>query len=199
MLPAGFQDKLPGSPRTNDQGTVMRKMPSALKAFTLSLTLLASTLSYASPASMETLRLRDQHDTPIKMSANVRFVIFAHDMPGKDLVKEMLAKAGENYLTEHHVVFVADVSGMPRIIARMFAYPAMRKAPYQILIDEVGSRTGDWERQDSAVTLFRLQEFAVTGYEFIDTPEALNEAINRAAEAPQTPTEESDTETPAGE
>ena len=158
----------------------MKKIPAALKALTLSLTLLASAMSYASPASMENLRLRDQHDTPIKMSANVRFVIFSHDMPGKDLVKGMLSKAGEDFLTEHHALFVADVSGMPRIIARMFAYPAMRKAPYQILIDEVGSRTGDWERRDSAVTLFRLQEFTVTGYEFIDTAEALQAAISRA-------------------
>ena len=161
----------------------MRKFSVAFKTLTLTLTLAASALSSASPASMETLRLRDQHDTPIKISSNVRFVIFAHDMPGKDLVKDMLKKADENYLTEHHALFVADVSGMPRIIARMFAFPAMRKAPYQILIDEVGSRTSDWEREDSAITLFRLQEFAVTGYEFIDTPEALAAAINSSADA----------------
>ncbi|MCD8524169.1 MAG: hypothetical protein LRY72_18200 [Saccharospirillaceae bacterium] len=175
----------------------MRRFSAALKTLTLTITLTASTLCSASPASMETLRLRDQHDTPIKISANVRYVIFAHDMPGKDLVKEMLKTSGDNYLTEQHALFVTDISGMPRIIARMFAYPAMRKAPYQILIDEVGSRTGDWERQDSAVTLFRLQEFAVTGYEFIDSPEALAAAISRSAdpagEAPQagTPTEQS--------
>lgn len=145
---------------------------------TLSVGVLAVATAWAQPDSMQTLRLKDQNEVPVKVSANIRYVLFAHDMSSKDLVKEMLADKPADYLNTHHALFVADISGMPRMIARMFAYPSLRNLPYRVLVDEVGNRTAGWERRDSAVTLFRLENFAVTGFDFIDTKEALEEAIN---------------------
>lgn len=145
---------------------------------TLSVGVLAVASAWAQPESMQPLRLKDQNEVPVKVSANIRYVLFAHDMSGKDLVEDMLSDKPADYLDTHHALFVADISGMPRIIARMFAYPSLRKLPYRVLLDEVGNRTADWERRDSAVTLFRLDNFNVTGFDFIDTKEALEEAIN---------------------
>ena len=147
-----------------------------------------SSAAVAMPESMQNLRLKDQNELPVKISANIRYVLFAHDMSSKDLVQDMLENKPADYLETHHALFVADVSGMPRIIARMFAYPALRKLPYQVLLDEVGSRTADWERRDSAVTLFRVDNFVVTGFDFIDTQEALEDALNEIPpEAPAVP------------
>lgn len=147
-----------------------------------------SSMAQAMPESMQNLRLKDQNELPVKISANIRYVLFTHDMSGKDLVKDMLEDKPADYLETHHALFVADVSGMPRIIARMFAYPALRKLPYKVLLDEVGTRTADWERRDSAVTLFRIENFIVTGYDFIDTQEALEDALNVILpEAPAVP------------
>lgn len=155
----------------------------------LSTLMLSATVS-AAPDSMQNLLLRDQHETPVKVSANIRYVIFAHDMSGKDLVKEMLEEKPADYLDTHDALFVADVSGMPRIIARMFAYPSMRKLPYRMLLDEVGNRTADWERRDSAVTLYRVDNFRVTGFEFIDSVAALEAAINTPPAAEEVPATE---------
>ncbi|WP_430462447.1 hypothetical protein ACQUQU_06580 [Thalassolituus sp. LLYu03] len=137
-----------------------------------------SPMAQAMPKSMQNLRLKDQNELPVKVSANIRYVLFAHDMSSKDLVQEMLADKPADYLDTHHTLFVADISGMPRIIARMFAYPSLRKLPYQVLLDEVGARTENWERRDSAVTLFRVDNFTVTSYDFIDSRDALEDALN---------------------
>lgn len=157
----------------------------AATTLTLMSLLLGSAAAVAAPEDMEKLRLRDQHEVPVRMSANIRYVLFTHDMSGKDIVEEMLTEKPDDYLDTHDALFIADISGMPRIIARMFALPSLRKKPYRILLDEVGNQTGDWAREDDSVTLYTIDNYQVTGFSFISNAAGLEQAINTPLLAPE--------------
>lgn len=141
------------------------------------LALLASTTSQAMPENVRKLRLKDQHELPYRIPSSTRYIIFAHDMSSKNLVQDMLSSKPDSFLQEHDAVFIADISGMPRVIARMFAYPSLRKLPYKVLLDELGTQTGEWDRKDSAVTLLTVADYEVTGFSHIDQVEDLLAAL----------------------
>lgn len=138
---------------------------------------LALPTAFADQTALQHLRFKTQHDTPVKISSNIRIVLFAHDMDSKDVIDEMLAGKPEDYLKQHDAIYVANVSGMPRIIARMFAYPAMREKPYDIWLDESGTQTGDWLQSEGKVTIFQLDNFRIVSSTTTDNIEELNRIL----------------------
>jgi hypothetical protein len=64
-------------------------------------------------------------------------------MEAGDVVKKALAGRDQAFLDEHGVVYVANISGMPAVITRLFALPRMRERPYRMLLDRDGNATKD--------------------------------------------------------
>jgi len=156
----------------------------------------------ALPDDLDKIRLKDQHDTPFKVPSDIRYVVFAHDMGSKDLAEEWLSGKDPDFMKDNRIIYVVNISGMPRIISRMFAFPALRKKPYMILVDEVGQTTGDWPTQDSAVTLFTVTDHQIMEKVFIDDVEQMDEQVkllNEEEAGTATESETSDTEDPTAE
>jgi hypothetical protein len=65
-------------------------------------------------------------------------VLFSRDMEGGAMLREVLAVHPE-VLERAQVVYVADISGMPGLIANTMAIPRIRKRPYPTLLDRKGS------------------------------------------------------------
>lgn len=149
----------------------------SLSAIALTLLLATASAVHALPHELDRLRLKDQHETPVKIPTDTRFLVFAHDMSGKDIVTEWLESKEEGYMNTNRVVYVVNISGMPRIIARMFAMPALRKKPYQIIIDEVGQKTEDWESSDDKVSVFTVDDLTVTNKQFAASVSELDALI----------------------
>lgn len=154
--------------------STFRKITTTLSIFAaLALPLSAS----AETGSIEGLALQSQHETAVNIPSDTRHVLFAHDMSSKNLVQDMLSSKPADFLDEHKSVFVADISGMPTMIARMFAYPSLRKLPYTVILDNEGDQTAEWQRRDSAVTLISVSNYQITEQRFIDKVEDLLAAI----------------------
>ena len=114
---------------------------------------------YAVGDKIEPFTLEDQHGESHTVDASVKVILFSRDMEGGDLLKEGLADAAPGYLGGKNAVYVADISGMPGLIAKMFAIPAMRDRPYSMLLDRDGETTArlpDMEGQATLVFLDRL-------------------------------------------
>jgi hypothetical protein len=79
--------------------------------------------------------LLDQHDQACSLSEETRILLVARSMDGARLVESALKARPQGYLEARRVVFVADISRMPSLIARLFAVPAMRDYPYRVLLD----------------------------------------------------------------
>ena len=129
--------------------------------------------------SIPSFTLNDQHGKKHAVNEAVRLVLFCRDKKGQDIISETLKETSEGYLSQYHTFFVADTSGMPRLVAKFIALPALRKRPYVVLLDPGPSVTGDFPSEKDKVTLVYLQNLEIKAIEFVDTPENITKAIEQ--------------------
>lgn len=110
---------------------------------------------------IEPFTLEDQHGDSRSVDASVKVILFSRDMDGGDFLKQGLADVEPGYLEGKQAVYVADISGMPGLIARMFAIPAMRDRPYPMLLDRDGTTTARLPDAEGQATLIFLDQLAV--------------------------------------
>lgn len=128
------------------------------------------------------LELDDQFGERRSVGDDVRLLLFSRDMDGGNAIKEALAEDGAAFLERNGAVYVADVSGMPALVRRMMAKPAMRRRGYTMLLDEDGSATQRLPTQPGRATLLFLEGRRVERIETVDSPQALRAAVEPEAE-----------------
>ena len=76
---------------------------------------------------------------------------------------------------------MSDISGMPGMIRRFVALPAMRKRPYRMVLDRDGQATAEFPAEEGKVTLLRLDALKIEAVEYVDSAQALRAALEAAA------------------
>ena len=123
--------------------------------------------------------LKDQHGKAHEVNDQVRLLLFCKDKKGNDIVGDALKGTTAGYLSQHQTFFVADTSGMPRLIAKFIAMPALRKRSYQVLLDPKPSVTKDCPSEKDKVTLLFLKNLIIEEIEFVDDPGDVRKAIEK--------------------
>lgn len=131
------------------------------------------------------IRLSDQHDVEDSIGTEVRVILFTRDMDAGNIVKEALAEKGGERLAAADAVYVSDISGMPGVIAKLFALPSMRKRPYRMLLDRDGKTTKDFPSEEGKVTLLRLEAGEIERVEYLGTVDQIHAALKPASESVQ--------------
>jgi len=131
--------------------------------------------------AIDAFSLEDQHGVLHAVDQNVRAIVFAREMEGGEVVKEALADVGAVLLAEAGAVYVANVSGMPAIIRRMFALPRMRKRGYPVLLDTEGAVSERFPGRDGRATLIRLDALTIVGVDQFFAMEELQTALRSLA------------------
>ena len=124
------------------------------------------------------ISLNDQHGQTHTVDRDARLILFCKDRKGQDIISEALDKTKEGYLTEHNTVYIADTSGMPRLVAKFIAFPALRKKPYTILLDDEPSVTKFFPSKKNSVTLLYVNALIIQAMEFVNDPESILKAID---------------------
>src|SRR5262245_10660509 len=75
---------------------------------------------YAVGDAIAPLTLEDQHGKSRTVDDSVKVLLFSRDMDGGDVLKKGLADVEPGYLDGKSAVYVADISRMPGLIAKMF-------------------------------------------------------------------------------
>ena len=106
----------------------------------IAIALLLSTLSMLAQAAnvgdnLKPWTLPDQYDQPYTLNEKTKILLVARNMDGAKLVKEVLKDQPKGYLEARDAVFVADIQRMPRLIAKLFAVPAMQAYNYRVMLD----------------------------------------------------------------
>jgi len=110
-------------------------------------------------SAMPTLSLNDQHDKPAAVSPQTRWVVFAAEKPVSDMVSAVLAAEPAGVADRLRLVYVADISGMPALVTRMFALPKLRELSFPIaLVRDTAQATqvAEIPRVKGAATVLRL-------------------------------------------
>ncbi|MGV6817990.1 MAG: hypothetical protein ACWA44_12075 [Thiotrichales bacterium] len=131
-------------------------------------------------SSLPTLTLKDQFDEPHTIGADTRRIIFASDKHSSRLVNDFLSTQSDNYLELHQTHYLADISGMPKIISSMFALPKMREYRYQILLADQPETLEAIPRRSGEVTLISLADNKVTKITYAESSADLKRFLSEA-------------------
>jgi hypothetical protein len=136
-----------------------------LCAFALSLPQAAKAAPLAEGSSMPTMSLSDQHDKPVSVGPATRWMVFTAEKPVSDMVSAVLAAEPAGVADRLRLVYVADISGMPALVTRLFALPKLRELPFSIaLVREPAqvAQVADIPRTAGSATVLRLEDGRVT-------------------------------------
>lgn len=136
----------------------------------------ARAVTLAPGLALPPLTLTDQHDVPATIGADTRVILFTRDMDAGDVAKEALAEHAA-LLGAAAAVYVADISRMPSLVAKLFALPAMRRRPYRMLLDRDGTATADFPSRAGEVTVMRLSDGRIDRVEYVASADALRAAL----------------------
>jgi len=79
--------------------------------------------------------LLDQFDQAYTLDDQAQILLVARSMDAAKIVDAALQGQPKGYLEARHTVFLADIQRMPRLIAKMFAVPAMQAYNYRVMLD----------------------------------------------------------------
>jgi len=79
--------------------------------------------------------LLDQFDQAYTLDDQAQVLLVARSMDAAKLVDAALQGQPKGYLEARHGVFVADIQRMPRLVAKLFAVPAMQSYNYRVMLD----------------------------------------------------------------
>lgn len=139
----------------------------------------ASAEPYAAGEWLEAFTLDDQHGVAHSVDGEVALLLFSRDMEGGDLIKEALSDATADTLSTRRAVYIAEISRMPGMIAKLFALPSMRKRPYPMLLDRDGVTTARLPSAESRATLIFLKDLEITSVRHAETAAEVADALER--------------------
>ena len=126
--------------------------------------------------SLQEVEFQDQHGNALGVTDNTRVVLFSRGMKGGDIIKEALELLPVDKQPKA-LVYVADISGMPSLIAKFVAIPQMQELPFNIALDREGEPTKLWPGDKETATVIHLQKFKIISVTQVETSDALLKAI----------------------
>ncbi|MCG9728454.1 hypothetical protein L1D44_01085 [Shewanella sp. Isolate13] len=118
------------------------------------------------------IKLQDQHEAQYQVDSSTTRVLFSRSMDGGTVIQEAL-EAEPELVKDTGLIYVADISGMPSLIARFVALPQFKKFPYRVALDNEGELTMPLPAQKDQATLVELNNNQITKIAFYETADAL--------------------------
>ncbi len=86
----------------------------------------------------------------------VRHLLFGTDMAANELMERAFGELDKGEFTASGLVYMADISGMPGLVARFFALPALRDYPFRVLLAREADMLAFLPRKEGAITVVTL-------------------------------------------
>jgi hypothetical protein len=123
--------------------------------------------------------LLDQFDQAFTLDNQTQTLLVARSMEAAKLVEAALQGQPKGYLEGRHAVFLADIQRMPRLIAKMFAVPAMRDYSYRVMLDREGRVATRYPGAEDKVLWLQLKDGQLVAQHEYSTPAQLHEALEK--------------------
>ncbi|WP_394497052.1 hypothetical protein [Shewanella sp. ENK2] len=127
---------------------------------------------------IEPVTLEDQFEQPLVVNEQTQWVLFSRGMKGGELIQASLESLPAEKQPEN-LVYIADISGMPSLIARFVAIPKMKDLPFSMGLDREGDVTATFPSEKDMASVIKLDKFNVVSIEHFDLSEAITEAISQ--------------------
>ncbi len=122
---------------------------------------------------------KDQFEKEHSLTSDVKKVIFVFSKPTGHIMKIYMGVRKPDYLISRDILFIADISGMPSLIAKMFAIPDMKESKYPILLikEKENAKRFRKEEQKDAVMIITLKNKIVKNVKFVTNETDLKNEI----------------------
>ena len=110
--------------------------------------------------------LPNQFDEKETIDSSIEMIIVSFEKGTGADINQFLSTKDKDFLKNHHAAFIANISGMPSIITKMFALPKMRDYKHSVLLiyDEEDNRFVSKEKKS---TLYRLENGVIKSISYI--------------------------------
>lgn len=139
-------------PAVSQHAFPMQKLLLSLYLSLCALSAFAQIITLRPGDPVPTLALKDQHDKPARLPADLKQIVFAGDKAASDLAADWLDAQAADWLARTQRVYLADIHKMPGLVTRLIALPKLRDKRYPIILG----------REAGELTMFPLREKCVT-------------------------------------
>lgn len=120
-----------------------------------------------------TFKIKDQFEKEHVIKSDANFVVVAADKGTSEILRDYFNAKPKGFLEETKTYYVADISGMPSLIAKFFALPKMKKYPFSILlVDE--EQTKSFSKKEENITVYSIKDGKVSDVKYIKTAKELD-------------------------
>ncbi len=129
--------------------------------------------------SLADLHLKDQFGKPHALNADTYKVIFAFDKEPAHTCNNFFNTQKPDYLQEHHVQFVADVSAAPSIIRSLFILPGLKDFKHIVLLLDDKATAAPYRKgiDTTKIVIMTLLNKKITNVKTITTTEQLKKVV----------------------
>ncbi len=139
-----------------------------MKKILLLLSLLVSIYAqeFTLNSKIHNFSLANQFDEKRTITNNIQTIIVSFEKDTGKEINEFLNEKQPDFLQKHNAVFIANISGMPMFVTKMFALPKMRSYKHEILLiyDENDKR---FIAKEGKSTLYKLEDGVIKSIKFI--------------------------------
>lgn len=128
-------------------------------------------------ARLPSIVLNDQFDQPVLIDSSTQWIVFSQEKAVNAFVSDYMSEQGAQQIRQRGIVYVADISGMPSLVTRMFALPKMRKLSFPIGLARDSKTLANIPRRNGAATVLRLRSGVVQNIIFANNPAQLKQSI----------------------
>lgn len=119
-----------------------------------------------------TFKINDQFEKAHTIAGDTKTILVAADKGTSEILRDYLLTKEKGFLEANKAYYVADISGMPSLIAKFFALPKMKKYPFSILlVDE--NQTKEFTKKEGNITIYSVMNGKVSDIKYVKSAEEL--------------------------
>lgn len=116
--------------------------------------------------NINSFTLSDQFEKIHTVNSDIKTIIVSFEKGTGSDINEFLNSKNPDFLEKNKAVFIANISGMPSFITKMFALPKMKKYKHSILLIYDENDTRFLQKEDKS-TLYRLEDGVIKSVSYI--------------------------------
>lgn len=126
--------------------------------------------------SIPTFSIKDQFEKAQTIKEDTKIILVAADKGTSEILRDYLLKKEKGFLESKKAYYLADISGMPSLIAKFFALPKMKKYPFSILLLDEKNKD-KFSKKEDHITIYTITDKKVSDIKYIKTAEELAEVL----------------------
>ena len=121
--------------------------------------------------------LHDQFGKEHNLSQFPKLLICSFGKESGKLISNYFNNQNNNYLTNHEIKLIADVSSVPSLLRSAFILPKMKRYNFKILLSDDADFSKQFPREDDSLTILKIDNNVVTSISFVKDEATLKTSI----------------------